>query len=74
MWPRDLISRELHDRKLDGRYWTFGYGADMKTTKDGNPHVIKTINEASEELLLALKQEGFGVSSVHCESFPISMC
>jgi len=31
----------------------------MKTTKDGNPHVIKTINEAVEELLLALKQEGW---------------
>jgi hypothetical protein len=56
MWPRDLLARALHKRRRYGRYWTFGYNAN---TRDRDPHVIKTIEDAAEELLAALRQSGF---------------
>jgi hypothetical protein len=64
MWPRDLLSRALHKRKRYGRYMTFGYNAG---TKDRDPHVIKTIDDAAEQLLVALRQAGFAVrlSAIH---------
>jgi hypothetical protein len=61
MWPRDFLEPELHKRQLDGRYWTFGYAAD---TTNRNPHAVKTINEASEQLLFDLDKAGFGVSAL----------